>query len=350
MNMFGKFLGSVYKTPIKVFSTKNSSKILDGLVVSENDVRKVICQGKVFHNPGPDGIPHVLLKKFICQLKSHLTFLFNRSLVTGMMPEIWKEAFVTPIFKDGDRANIANYRPVSIIPAMAKALDKLVYIALHRALSHKISPHQHGFMGRRSGESNLWVHLDELVREIEERGQVDTVYLDFAKTFDSVEHYILLSVLWEFGIRGKLFAWLFCYLRNRLFKVKIRDWKSRRIIMTSGVPQGSCLGPLLFLLFINSFLLCIKNSSILFFADDAKVKKSITDASDCERLQEDLERVRIWCIKNNLDLNEKKCLIMPFTRNNRYIAHNYVLSNTIFKRSELVKDLGVFFDSKLHLS
>lgn len=176
---------------------------------------------------------------------------------------------------------------------------------------------------------------------------MDSIYTDLAKAFDKVSHVILIYKLkHKFGIKGSLLRWLASYLSNRTQLVVIGGFKSRRIAPTSGVPQGSILGPLLFILFINDLPQLI-DSHCLLFADDNKMYRKIESTADCATLQEDIHRLTKWCEDNKLELSIAKCNIISFTNKLKPIVFDYFLSTTKIERVTVVKDLGVYFDSAI---
>jgi ribonucleases P/MRP protein subunit RPP40 len=274
-----------------------------------------------------------------------LSIIFNKSLSENKFPSKWKTGFVSPIFKEGDKSKVINYRPVSILCAMSKIFERLVFIKLFDSVKLHIHHSQHGFFEKRSTQTNLMEYVSAVADAIISGGQVDTVYTDFAKAFDKVDHGILLVKLRSFGLQENLVKWFSTYLRDRSQFVVIGGYKSNRIIPTSGVPQGSILGPLLFIIFINDLLASL--SSCSGFADDLKVYRSISSDYDCELLQEDLTKIIDWCRRNNMSLNVDKCAVMSTTHSRNKILFPYTIGNDILKRVSTKKDLGIIMDDKL---
>lgn len=253
---------------------------------------------------------------------------------------------MTPVFKSGKKAEISNYRPISILCAMSKIFEKIVATKVLNQIQHLICLSQHGFVKNRSTESNLLKYLTIIKEWVKNGGQVDSIYTDFSKAFDKVSHRILLRKLKSFGIRNTLLNWFESYLQNRSQFVLIGGFKSARMVPTSGVPQGSILGPLLFILFIND-LPDILKSNCLLFADDSKLFRKINDVADCYQLQNDVNDLTKWCTLNKLSLNVEKCAAITFSNKTNVIHHPYSINNEAIKRVTLVKDLGVWFDVKL---
>lgn len=182
---------------------------------------------------------------------------------------------------------------------------------------------------------------------MDSRQQIDAVYTDFSKAFDKVHHPTLFVKLSNFGIHGSLFGLLRSYLLGRTQIVKINNSESKEIQVTSGVPQGSHLGPLLFSIFINDIVDCFKFSQCALYADDLKIKKNISTLNDCVLLNEDLNALNEFCAANRIYLNINKCCSITFTRNLNKIVFSYTLNGELLKRVNVVKDLGIYLDTKL---
>lgn len=254
---------------------------------------------------------------------------------------------VVPIFKNGDLTLVNNYRPESLLCSFAKVFEKVIYKRVYFYLSPMISASQHGFLKGRSVESNLCSFLSYSAPVVSSRGQVDAIYFDMSKAFDCVCHNLLLQKLALHGFSPHLCAWFSTYLIGRRNSVRISDSYSDEFISCSGVPQGSILGPLIFLLFINDLASCITNTKIILFADDVKLFISVRSLSDCSRLQADIERVSEWCAKNRLSLNPKKTKSIVLSRKRDILYFLYNLGGAPIPRVPFIKDLGVFIDSSL---
>lgn len=276
-----------------------------------------------------------------------ITLLYRRSLSEGVVPKIWKTAYITPIHKKGPKDLIENYRPISKLCVFAKVLEKVVYIQLYASLKHSLSEYQHGFISGRSTTSNLLICSEYLTKHMSEPAQVDIIYTDYSKAFDRIDHVILLQKLQRVGIRGNLFRWFSSYVHNRCQTVVLNGFTSASMYIPSGVPQGSLLGPLLFIIFVADISSCFRSSKILLYADDMKILSPIRSNEDASRLQEDLNKFQNYCIINKLDLNVSKCYVCSFTRKPIHILFNYTLKNSSLSRVSFIRDLGVTFDSKL---
>jgi len=184
-------------------------------------------------------LPMMFFMQLSLALSLPLSIIFNKSMMQKKFPSKWKIGFVSPIFKEGDKSKVTNYRPVSILCAMSKIFERLVFIKLFDSVKLNIRHSQHGFFEKRSTQTNLMEYVSTVADAIISGGQVDTVYTDFAKAFDKVDHGILLGKLKSFGLPDNLVLWFSTYLRDRSQFVVIGGSRSTRIIPTSGVPQGS---------------------------------------------------------------------------------------------------------------
>ena len=298
---------------------------------------------------GIDNVPPVFLKYAAESLMKPLHYLFNNFLKEGYFPDLWKSARITPVHKDGSRKEVTNYRPISILSALSKLFEKLVHDAIYPLIHNNIIPQQHGFVKKRSTVTNLFIYMTDLFKNLDVNDQTDSVYTDFRKAFDRVDHKILLEKLAYNGIRGNLWRWFKSYITNRTQKVMINGYESNTIPITSGVPQGSILGPLLFVIFINDIGKCFKFCDYLLYADDLKIYHVIKDSSDHHKFQEDLHQFDEYCRINKLKLSVDKCKTITFTKKKHPRKHTYILGGTTLESVHTIKDLGITLDSKLTL-
>ena len=249
---------------------------IESITITAEMVHKKLLKLKTDSAPGPDGIHPKLLQLAAQSLAEPLASQFNESLDQGVLPDAWKTAVVVPIHKKGSKKEPGNYRPISLTCIPCKVMESLIRDELMEFLSStdQISKHQHGFRPRRSCSSQLLETLEDWCRIIEQGDSVDVIYLDFRKAFDSVPHKRLLKKLCSYGISGKLLRWIEVFLSDRKQQVMVNGVHSDLVPVKSGVPKGSVLGPLLFLLYVND-IPSIVSCTAKMFADDTKIYTSM---------------------------------------------------------------------------
>ena len=263
---------------------------LESCQISIAETRLIIDNIDTNKASGPDDISGRILKEYSREISPSPTVLFNLSLTLGKLPENWKLANISPIFKKGDRENCVNYRPISLLCIVSKLLERAVLNQIKSEILPLITQFQHGFLSGRSTETQLIQIYNHINSTLDSSGQTDIIYLHFSKAFDSVPHHLLLHKLRSFGFNGTLYHWLCNYVNNRKQRVVINGEHSEWCNVTSGVPQGSILGPILFLLYINDLVDCISNNSeVALFADDVKIHRNVDSLNDCLLLQNDLQ-------------------------------------------------------------
>ncbi|CAH2098333.1 unnamed protein product [Euphydryas editha] len=309
------------------------------IYIDNDELLRLLESVNLNKGAGPDDIPPLIILKCAKSFVTPLSILFRRSLDEGYVPNIWKSAFITPIYKNGDKTNIKNYRPISKLCIFAKIFENIVYRQVYATIQSWFIPEQHGFLKGRSTTSNLLLTYDYVSSSMDSGAQVDIIYTDFSKAFDRIDHCILLRKIYMAGIHGNLFRWFSSYINNRSQAVALNGYVSAWVSVPSGVPQGSLLGPLLFAIFLNDISSCFHHSLCLLYADDAKIIKSISSIDDCRLLQEDLNRFNNYCQINKLDLNVSKCHIMNFTRKLNTLRYNYTLKNQTMLHINKIKDL-----------
>ena len=239
------------------------------ITITRNGVEKLLLKVKPKKASGPDQIPARFLKEMAAPLSALLAFIFQQSLDTGTVPSDWRKANVVPIFKKGDRGTPANYRLVSLTALVCKVMEHIVVsnIMDHLDAYHILCDNQHGFRAKRSCETQLLITTQDIASALNNKRQIDLAVLDFSKAFDKVPHQRLVQKLQFYGITGPTVRWIESFLSGRSQKVVVDGAQSLECPVISGVPQGTVLGPLLFLLFINDIAENIK-SPIRLFADD----------------------------------------------------------------------------------
>ena len=315
--------------------------------ISQDDILQALKNLKPNSCAGLDGIPAFFIKDCSSVLIEPLYILFNKCIRTGKFPTIWKETRVCPILKGGDPSAIKNYRPISVLSNFGKLFESILYSYIYPLLKNAFNVNQHGFMAGRSTLTNLFSITQYLSQELDQNKQVDVAYTDMSKAFDSITHNRLFLKLRSFGFSESTLALFQSYLLDRKLRVVFNGYKSQYYTQFSGVPQGSNLGPLLFLIYIDDIAHIIKHSRFELYADDLKIYKTINTYDDSLLLQEDIHNIVAWCTLNGLTLNILKCLIVSFTRKHTQIIFNYVINEIIIARSKTVKDLGVIFDDTL---
>ena len=297
---------------------------------------------------GPDNIPTRLLKDYACELAPCLTLIFQASLTQGKIPADWKFGHVAPIFKKGDRHKASNYRPITLTSVTCKLLEHILHSSIisHLETHHILSDAQYGFRKKRSCETQLIRTIHDLATGLNEKQQIDAILLDFSKAFDVVPHKRLLLKLSHYGIGGNTLAWIQDFLSNRTQRVLLEGQVSSQSSVTSGVPQGSVLGPLLFLVFINDLPECVSSTTRL-FADDSLLYRVINSPDDARLLQEDLNNLQMWEKLWGMSFNPDKCEVLRITNKRSPIQSNYVLHGHTLALTSNAKYLGVTISSDL---
>lgn len=349
--LFNQYFQQSYSQSATRHSTPGRSSISGSSLFSiqsftAHEVQAALDSIDINKNSGSDGIPNVFLRRTSHILSHPLTILYNRTLSLGVFPSRWKESFITPVFKKGDRSRVDNYRPVAILNAFAKVLERLVHTRLSVHVNNLLSPNQHGFMRNRSTVTNLLGYTNFIAKTLGKGGEVHAIYTDFSKAFDTVDFDILISKLHSFGIRGTILDWFKTYLMHRTSMVAFNGSHSSPFSPSSGVPQGSILGPLLFNMYIND-LCTLFDCQFLLYADDLKLFSAVKSLDDCRSVQSNVDRLSNWCDLNGLKLNAAKCFFINFSNKHSPLNHTYLLNNVQITQTKEIKDLGVTFDDKL---
>lgn len=234
-----------------------------------------------------------------------------------------------------------------MLSCIAKIFGAIIHKVIFFKVKHHIITEQHGFYSGRSVESNLLLYANTIAQALDNGMQIDSIYTDFSKAFDKIDHNILVAKLLSLGINGDLLRWIMSYISNRSQIVNVNGFMSSSALLTSGIAQGSHLGPLFFIIYINDIKSCFRHSNFLMYADDLKLFSTITSPIDCLNVQHDLTRLLKYCNDNKLYLNYEKCLHITFTRKKTNILFPYSFETKTIKQVKEIKDLGVLFDSKL---
>ena len=337
---------------------------IDARIDPENDIdfsmqkiRSFLKQVMPSKAAGPDGIHGMVLKHCALGLAYPLSKLFQVSYNTGIIPQEWKDANVVPVHKKGTKIDVENYRPISLTCLIMKIFERVVRDHIMEKCQRQLFPNQHGFLPGKSCTTQMIDFNENLTFSINNKLQTDVIYFDFAKAFDSVHHDTLLDKLKnEYGIEGRLLKFLVNYLKNREQCVVIGGNKSEMKCVTSGVPQGSIIGPLLFVLFINDMISCISNDTkIALYADDTKIWRNIRSWDDHEALQKDIDSLYVWSLRNKMNFHPSKCKVIqindkginPYDQfNPHFPATPYFLGGCVMEFTNSEKDLGVLVTSK----
>ena len=357
-NICNRYFHSVFNKPTEGEEMPEMNVLCEdsirNITITPNMVEKQLDKLNKFKACGPDNIhPHVL-KETASAICLPLSIIFNESLQIGQTPDDWKMANVSPIFKKGDRNDPANYRPVSLTSQVCKVMEAIIKVSIfdHMVDKNLLADEQHGFRTGRSCLSNLLSTIEDWTHILDQRDCVDVAYLDFKKAFDLVSHNHLLYKLDKYGINGKIGDWIRAFLENRKQKVIIRGSASDELEVLSGVPQGSVLGPILFLIYINDLPKCVE-CPVCLFADDSKIycrtprigsnKPELIGSQN--KLQKDLDELHSWTNKWKMKFNVEKCKIMYLGYNNE--KHQYHLNGTELNETRIERDLGVQIDNEL---
>ena len=314
--------------------------------VTESQVRQLFLS--LDGNKSSNSIPNTIIKISSSIMAPIFTSIYNESINTGVVPNVLKISRITPIYKNGLETDPNNFRPISILSPFAKVLERLIYNQLECFLTKNklIFDYQFGFRKGHSTEQAILEITDRLKSEIDNKKITCGLFLDFSKAFDTVDYEILLAKLYKYGIRGTPLTWFSNYLNNRQQYVKIGNTESDYLTMTCGVPQGSTLGPLLFILYINDMPNCSNKLSFRIFADDSNVFYSSTSIDDVERvMNEELNHIFQYCDANKLSVNINKTNFMVITSNKRRVREIQLIRN--IKQKNHIKYLGIYIDKNL---
>ena len=327
---------------------------IDKIEVTTAGVEKLLSDLKPHKAAGPDRIPNRVLKEVAKEIAPVLAALYNQSITEGVVPEDWSNANITPVFKKGNVHQAANYRPVSLTCVVCKLLEHAICSHVMTFLeSNKLLTHlQHGFRKGHSCESQLLVTLSDFFASFDAKVQTDVGVLDFSRAFDTVPHQRSLGKLAHYGIQGELNEWIRAFLTKRQMRVVVDGEESRAAPVESGVPQGTVLGPLLFLVYINDMPGVVSPGTFIrLFADDClvyrEIKKDANGHSDDQHiLQKDLENLQKWTEKWGMRFNPEKCQVLNLSRTEP-MTKFYQLCGHILATVDSAKYLGITIKNNL---
>lgn len=321
------------------------------------EVVLMIQRLKSSNSTGHDEVSNNLLKKCKYEICDIVAYLINKSVENGVFPETLKLAKILPVFKKGDKNTYSNYRPISLLCSLSKLfeLNMRDQIVAFFERQNLFSPSQHGFLKGRSTETALCEFTQNIVDSLDGKFKMGCIFVDFSRAFDCVNHELLLLKLCRWGIRGLPLELFKSYLNNRQQYVVINSTKSEKLSVEMGVPQGSILGPVLFLVYINDLLELLHTTfadiSVIAYADDTNV---LVKGKDYDRLTDLTEEVYLcimnWTKKNMLALNVQKTVVMKFHIKNSNDEFSIFNNNDdLYLRStNAVRFLGIMVDHRLH--
>ena len=320
---------------------------INTITISAPGVTKLLRDINPYKASGPDDIPSQVLKTLASQIGPSLAIIFQVSLDSGKLPTDWLSAKVPCAFKKGDRHLASNYRPISLTSVSCKILEHIVcrHILSYLESNNSLTNLNHGSRSGYSTETQLLNTTQDLLSSFDQNKQIDMAILDFSKAFDTVPHDRLLLKLSYYGICDSLHDWLRCFLQERNMQVVVESVSSKSTTVDSGVPQGTVLGPLLFLCYINDLPETV-SSQVRLFADDCLIYREIKEYKDHYTLQQDLKHLEDWAERWGMRFNATKCYVMSIAQRPG-TTFMYQLNNTLLKSVSSNPYLGILFSDRL---
>ena len=311
--------------------------------ITEEGVLKQLQKLNPHKAAGPDKLKPIVLRELAEVIAPMVTRIFRASLKQGKTPGRWREAHVTPVYKKGEKYKAVNYRPVSLTCILCKQMEHIIASNIMRHLNQNnlLYDKQHGFRSKLSCETQLIEFSSDVLKTVQDRKQCDTIVMDFSKAFDKVSHDRLVYKLDRAGIDPRTRDWIKSFLSDRSQKVVIDGEESQSVPVTSGVPQGSVLGPILFLMFIDDLPHYTKHSQVRLFADDTIVYLTISSIDDCHNLQDDLKSLEQWEQDWLMEFHPAKCNVLRITKKKTRISYPYTLHGQVLEEVSSAKYLGI---------
>ena len=361
-NLFADFFHSVYSTendlPFDPIPNRNILNTMSSISISSSEIAKKLSSLDINKSPGPDMVHPRILFESRSVIADTLKIIFELSVSSGELPDDWKTSIITVIHKKGRKDRVENYRPISLTCIVCKVFESILkdHIMNHFMSNNLFSSRQYGFIKGREVVLQLLNIINDWIDVIDNGGQIDIIYTDFEKAFNKVPHRRLLSKLESYGLHQSLISWIRSFLCCRTQYVKINGSASSLRDVLSGIPQGTVLGPLLFIIFINDLPDIFDEMCKLFlFADDGKLYRHVVNFDDCRILQDCCQDVFSWSQKWCMSLNIDKCKVLSICKNNSKKITNQYSVDTPNGRISLenvsyIKDLGVIIDNELSFS
>ena len=316
----------------QLMPTVNNKTEMDKLTITENTILSILKELNISKSPGPDEISTRLLMELSDVMCHPLCKIFETSIKTSSIPDDWKDAKISAISKNRNKKLASNYRPISLTSIVWKCMEKIVrnHITSYMKENGLFSSKQYGFIYGRSTVLQLITILDTWTYEIDRGHHTNVIYMDFKKAFDIVPHKRQISKLNSLNIRKEIANWIEAFISNRRQKVAVNGKESNWHDVTSGIPQGTVLGPLLFVLYIND-LPDLTQSDTFLFADDIKIFRSIINTNDQDILQQDIATIEKCSHDWMLTLHPDKCTQMEIGKNNVGENQYYTTMNNVTK-------------------
>ena len=335
---------------------KPNSKTMYILPTTSTEIEKIISKLPNKKSSGQDNLSNILLKQLKGSLKHPFELIFNNSINNGVFPHDMKHADVTPLYKAKEHYLVTNYRPISLLVTISKVLEKIIYSRTYKFLveTEQLYTGQYGFRSGHSCQNAITELIGNIQKNLEENKHSIGVFIDLSKAFDTLDHKLLLQKLEIYGIRGIVLSWFQSYLENRKIRVKVQSATGQSIYseqhgITYGTPQGSCPGPLLFLVFINDLPNTVTHGLSLLFADDTTLLHSHRNLNYLQwTVEDDLNRLMDWFRANKLTLNLDKTVCVLFNNTQSQKEIKIKIGNTEIESSENVKLLGMWIDKNLN--
>lgn len=324
---------------------------MPNITINTNGINKLLTGLNPAKASGPDLIPTRVLKECSDIISPYLQIIFQQSIDAGTAPSDWKHANVSAIYKKGRRDEAVNYRPVSLTSVPCKIMEHIIFhhVMDHFDLHNILANHQHGFRAKHSCETQLVNTIEQIARALDNNKQTDLLVLDFSKAFDTVAHERLLLKLNHYGIRGNNLSWFRSWLVGRSQQVVLDGESSTRTPVKSGVPQGTVLGPLCFLVYINDMGSDLSTTtSLKLFADDSLLFMSVENQQDALTLQDDLDKLVSWANTWQMKFHPSKCYVLSIHRRKSPITHKYTMLGEELKSVTHIPYLGIEITNNLN--